>query len=131
MGDKSVEPRVTVGLGVRALGMGALAELLEEGSNRELAQHGDTHLHIMVELSVCLQNIPARLLCFLGWLCEDCCVLSLVVSWEDLNHFSVLFGISRRDCFSLLPFTCRIEVMEQVMGNYGLCDAANLNFPKS
>lgn len=90
MQHKSVEPRVTVGLGVRALGLAVLAELLGEGSNRELPWHGDTHLHVTVGLSVCLQNIPALFLHFLGWLCEDCCVLSPVVFVEDLNHFSVL-----------------------------------------
>lgn len=43
-------------------------------------------------LQVCLQNIPALFLCSLGWLCEDSCVLSLVVFWEYLNHFSELLG---------------------------------------
>ena len=61
MGGKSVEPRVTVRLGVRAPGLGVPAELLEEGSNRELPWHRDTHLHFPVGLSICLQNIPALL----------------------------------------------------------------------
>ena len=95
MGYNSVEPRVTIGLGVRALGLGVLAELPEEGSNRELPWHCDTHLHITGSLSVCLQNIPTLLLYFLGWLCADCCVLSLVVFWKDLSNFLVLLGYQR------------------------------------
>lgn len=106
MGDKSVEPRITVGLGVRAPGLGVLAELPEEGSNRELPWQGDTHLHVTVGLSVCLQNVPALLLYFSGWLCEDCCVLSLVVFWEDLNLPKSVAWVSAGEtdflCFHLL-----------------------------
>lgn len=50
MGDKIVEPRVTVEWGFRAPGLGVLAVLPEEGSNRELPWQGGTHLHIMVGL---------------------------------------------------------------------------------
>ena len=100
-----MEPGVALHLGVRAPGLGELAELAEAGRNRELPWHGDTHLHVTVGLLVFLQSIPALLLYFLVWLCESCCVLSLVAFWEDLNFFYVAWvSAGRTDlfCFHLL-----------------------------
>lgn len=58
MGDRSVEPGVVVGLGVRVLGLGVLAGLLGKGRSRDLPRHGDTHLPVMAEISVCKTSQP-------------------------------------------------------------------------
>lgn len=88
-----------------------LAELLEEGSNRERPWHGDTHPHVTVGLLVCLQNVPALLLYSLGWLCEDCCVLSLR---RPQSFFSVAWASWARPIFCA---STGVEALDQVTGN--------------
>lgn len=64
-GDKNWEPGVSEGLGIGALGLGVLAELMGSPVTR-VPCHGDTCLHVTMGLYLCLQNILALLLYFLG-----------------------------------------------------------------
>lgn len=79
---------------------------------------------------VCLANLPALLLYSLGLLHEYCCFLNMVVFWVDLNNFLELLGCLwvRLVFCSFFQFSCSFGA---VMGNYGSCVDANLNFSNS
>lgn len=102
----------------------------KDGSNREFPWHGDTHLHVKVGVFVRLENLPVLLLYSLGLLHEYCWFLNMVVSWVDLNDILELLGclwVRLIFCY-FIYFSCSFGA---VMGNYGSCVDANLNFSNS